>query len=71
MCISLDAKVVKQVDTVTRKRQLNEWGRNQDYCWNEQERRETKKVFAHLSFDTSVAVKKLVFAGTVKKVARQ
>ena len=36
--------------------QLNDWGRHQDYCWNEQERRETKKVFAQLPFDTSVAV---------------
>ena len=38
--------------------QLNDWGRHQDYCWNEQERRETKKVFAQLPFDTSASVKK-------------
>ena len=36
--------------------QLNDWGRHEDYCWNEQQRRETKKVFAQLPFDTSVAV---------------
>ena len=24
--------------------QLNDWGRHEDYCWNEQERRETKDI---------------------------